>query len=89
MAVGRRVLEGDGLVEGGEDAAALEGGADGVDHGRPPLHGNRTYDPRLGSTWLGGGVFVVEQRLIERVDAGVQGGDVGAHSIRSPGCRGP
>ena len=33
VAVRQRALEGDGLVEGGEDDAALEDGADGVDHG--------------------------------------------------------
>ena len=33
MAMGQRPLESDGLVEGGEDNAALEDGADGVDHG--------------------------------------------------------
>jgi len=32
VAVRQRALEGDGLVEGGEDDAVLEDGADGVDH---------------------------------------------------------
>ena len=34
VAMRQRALEGDGLVEGGEDDAVLEDGADGVDHGR-------------------------------------------------------
>ena len=57
----------------------------------PCIAGARPTGGVGGGRGLCGGVFVVEEGLIERVDPGVQGGDVGAHFLAErvdPGVQG-